>query len=435
MMRRRHGALAAVAFTTAIALVASSCSNSSASNDAARGATAARSAPIIVGALATLSGALSSGFGDIVYGVKAYFDMVNAEGGVNGHTIKLQYVVDDAGNPTTDEDQARNLVEQEHVFAIVGVGSPFFSANQFLGQTGTPTFGYQVSANWNKYPNLFGSYGSVLDYSTYQTKVAWLAKQLHAKSVAVLAYGIAAQSKDACAAYAAGLKRFGVHVGFVDLNVGYEANPIPDVLQMVQAHSDLVLSCMDGPENLKIAQTMHQYGFKDVHTLWVNGYDRQVVAQNEAVLASTGTIFFVQHVPFEAVTAFPGKYPGMQQYITEMNKYEPQWTYDDISLQGWINAAQFVAGLRAAGRNPTQKAVVQAINKETSFTADGLTSPVNWTTAHAVANPPYCGSFVEVMAGGRLEPVFVQHGDQTLVCFNGTADTPIPLPSNTPPSS
>jgi len=39
------------------------------------------------------------------------------------------------------------------------------------------------------------------------------------------------------------------------------------------------------------------------------------------------------------------------------------------------------------------------------------------------------------MPGGQLQPVFVQHGNQTLVCFNGTSDTPLPLPPHTPPSS
>jgi len=201
---------------------------------------------------------------------------------------------------------------------------------------------------------------------------------------------------------------------------------------MVSNHVDLLYTCLDGAENLKVVQTMSQYGLGNVHTIWENGYDRATVAQNAPVM--TGSIFALQHVPFEAAEAFPGTYPGMDQYLAVMNRYEPQWTYDDISVQGWINAAQFVAGLRAAGRDLTQQRLLAAINSETAFTAGGLMPPVNWKQEHTSAPPPYCSSYVEVMPGGKLKPVFVQHGDQTLICFDNSSDTPLPLGAHVPPS-
>ena len=181
---------------------------------------------IAVGALATESGPLSSGFGEITDGVQAYFDMVNAEGGVNGRILDLKYNLDDQGNSTNDETQARNLVEQDHVFAVVGVGTPFFYGSTFLAQTQTPTFGYVVTSNWNNYPNLFGAYGSYLDYSTEEPTAAFLAKALGSKSVAVVAYSFG-PSKDPCQDVVNGLVHFGVHVGFKDLNFGIGGSPRP----------------------------------------------------------------------------------------------------------------------------------------------------------------------------------------------------------------
>jgi ABC-type branched-subunit amino acid transport system substrate-binding protein len=386
---------------------------------------------VTVGSLATLSGQLSAGFGDIVYGVKAYFDMVNAEGGIDGRRIDLKYVADDAGNPTTDEDQARNLVQQDHVFAIVGVGSPFFTATEYLARTGTPTFGYMVSSNWANYPNLFGAYSSVLAFNTNESNVAFVAKQLGARSVGVIAYGAVPQSKQACSAVIDGFQRFGVPVGFEDLHLQIYGDPTADVQQMVSHHVDLLFTCLDGAENLKVVQTMHQYGLGNVHTIWENGYDRATVDQNPSVMV--GSIFALQHVPFEAAQAFPGTYPGMAQYLAMMDRYEPQWTYDDISVQGWINAAQFVAGLRAVGRDLTQQKLLAVLNSETAFTAGGLMPPVNWKQAHTSAPPPYCSSYVEVMPGAKLKPVFVQHGDQTLICFDNSSDRPLPLGAHVPP--
>ncbi len=70
-----------------------------------------------------------------------------------------------------------------------------------------------------------------------------------------------------------------------------------------------------------------------------------------------------------------------------------------------MNAAQFVAGLRAVGHGRlTQRALVDAINKETDFTAGGLIPPVNWTEAHTVDAPPYCSSFV-VAENGHIAPM------------------------------
>ena len=381
---------------------------------------------ITVGALATESGALASGFGEIVDGVQAYFDMINAEGGVNGRKLYLKYNVDDAGSTTNDEDQARNLVESDHVFAVVGVGTPFFTGSQFLAQEGTPTFGYVVTQDWNNSPNLFGAYGSYLDYSTEAPTAAFLARALGSKSVAVVAYNFGPSSAP-CQDVVNGLVHFGVHVGFEDLNFDVGGSPTSDVQQMASHHVDLLFSCMEGSDTLAFERAMHQYGLT-THAIWLSGYSRSVVAANPTL--TNGVIFAVQHVPFEAATQFPGMYPGMEQYISTMEKYEPQWVYDDTAIQGWINAAQFVAGLRAIGRNVTQTRLIDAINRETNFNTGGLEPPLNWTNAHTSALPPYCGAYVEAMNGSTK--VVFNEGSSVFVCVGMNNDHRVALPANTP---
>ena len=91
--------------------------------------------------------------------------------------------------------------------------------------------------------------------------------------------------------------------------------------------------------------------------------------------------------------------PGLETYIREMQKYQPSSTYDEVALDGWVSAALFVSGLKAVGRNLTQKKLVAAVNAETAFTGGGLTTPVNWKTAHTRATPPYCHTTVRVVDG------------------------------------
>lgn len=426
---RRVGAAAGLAMVTV--LVASGCAGASGGSDSssAPGVTAKT---IVVGSLATETGALSSGFGDIVHGVEAYFDMVNAEGGVDGRKIELKYQANDTGSPSDDTIEARDLVTQDHVFAIVGVGTPFFTASTYLATTGTPTFGYAVSQNWQDAPNLYATYGSVLDFSTDAGTIEWAAHQLGVKTAAVVAYTGVKQSDEACETDASGLESDGVSVPVQDDDFDLGGDPDADVARMAADHVQLLLTCMEGPDNLDFAKAMKQYGLGSAYAIWLNGYSRQVAS--EYASAMQRVIFGVQHVPFEAGTAFPSKYPGMVEYLKEMKRYQPAYEFDDVSFQGWVNAAQFVEGLRAVGHKTlTQKALVSAINKETGFTGGGLIAPVNWTKAHKQAVPPFCFAFVESVNGSVVPALdLMQPGEQVLDCFNGVSNQPEVTPKGTP---
>ena len=338
----RSASTAVVAATLAVVLAA--CSNSTSSSSAGgSGAPGVTSNSIVVGSIADITGPLSSDFAPEVDGVKAYFAMVNAQGGIDGRKLNLAYQRDDQGSSTTDLTVAQQLVEQDHVFAIVGVGTPFFGGATYLAHQGVPTFGYQVSSDWSDGPSLYGAYGSFLDFSTGEMSDAYVAKALHATSVGVVAYGVP-QSADACQAAISGFGLFGVNVGYQDLAFGFGTDPTADVLAMRSHHVDMVFTCLDVSGNVAFARSVAQNSLS-AKQIWLNGYDRSTLQQYASLM--NGVTLEVQHVPFEAATAFPGVYPGMDTYLNAMSKYEPQSTYNETALDGWINVAQFVAGLRA----------------------------------------------------------------------------------------
>ena len=386
------------------------------------------SSSITVGSIANITGILSSDFAPITAGVKAYFSMVNAQGGVDGRKLDLAFPKDDQGNPTTDVSVAQQLVEQDHVFAVVGVGTPFFGAAKYLAQQGVPTFGYQVSADWEDGPSLFGTYGSFLDYSKGVMSDAYVAEQLHASSLGVVAYGVP-QSAAACQAAVQGFASFGIPVSFQDLSFGYGADPTGDVLQMKSHHVDALFTCLDISGNIAFARALSQNGLS-IHQVWLNGYDRSTLQTYGSLM--DGVILEVQHVPFEAADAFPGVYPGMENYIQEMKKYQPKDTYQEVALEGWIDAATFVAGLRAVGKNLTQAKLVAAVNQMTDFTGGGLMPPLDWTTSHGdTGKGPWCNAYVQVQ-NGKFVPEFVQNGDSVFVCFTTGSFNPVPSLPGTP---
>ena len=122
-IRRGWRAVAAVSLAVLAALAAgcssSPSSSSSSSTPASSGSTpaatstsaasaAAAGAPISVASLASLTGAAS--FAGWQLGAKAYFDYVNAHGGINGHKVNFT-ILDDAGSPTQAALLARKEVD------------------------------------------------------------------------------------------------------------------------------------------------------------------------------------------------------------------------------------------------------------------------------------------------------------------------------------
>jgi branched-chain amino acid transport system substrate-binding protein len=109
-----------LAAVTAVALAATACASSSSvgsSGGSSGGSAASGSAPIKVAQITTISGGYP--FGAVVPGTQAYFNMINAQGGIDGHKIQFVYG-DDKGTASQAAELARLYVLQDHVVAMVG---------------------------------------------------------------------------------------------------------------------------------------------------------------------------------------------------------------------------------------------------------------------------------------------------------------------------
>src|ERR1700691_875820 len=139
-MNRRHRfrLSAVVAVSTAAAFTLAACSSSSSSSTGATGTASAgsstapltASAPgitattITIGSHQPLTGPAAPGYSEIAPASAAYFDYVNAHGGVYGRKIVYKYL-DDGYNPTTTAQVVRQLVLQDNVYGIFnGLGTP-----------------------------------------------------------------------------------------------------------------------------------------------------------------------------------------------------------------------------------------------------------------------------------------------------------------------
>ncbi len=134
--------LAGAATAATLALVVAAC-GSSGSSSSAPGVTAKS---ITFGTHQPLTGPAAPGYSEIAPASQAFFDYINAHGGIYGRKIHL-IIKDDAYNPAQTVNVVHQLVLQDKVFGIFeGLGTP----------THTKVVGF---LNASKVPDLFVASG------------------------------------------------------------------------------------------------------------------------------------------------------------------------------------------------------------------------------------------------------------------------------------
>ena len=164
--RRRVSVVAAAA---ALALVAAACGSSGSSGSKGSGSstTNTASAPgitksqILIGSHQPLTGLAAPGYDEIAPAANAYFQYVNAHGGIFGRKIKYTYL-DDAYDPSKTVSVVHQLVLQDNVYAIFnGLGTPtHLAVVKFLNSEKVPDVFVASGCDcWNNpsaYPETFG---------------------------------------------------------------------------------------------------------------------------------------------------------------------------------------------------------------------------------------------------------------------------------------
>ncbi|HUO49879.1 MAG TPA: ABC transporter substrate-binding protein [Acidimicrobiales bacterium] len=427
---------AASALVAGMALAA--CGNARQSVSGSGNADGVLPSKIVVGGLASLTGPISSSFAPVFEGVSAYVDMVNAAGGVNGRRLVFAPRLDDQSSPSVDAAEARALVDQYHVFAVVGVATPSFTGATYLASHAVPTFGLNVNPNsqWGAGPTMYGNTGSYNDFTSPQLQAAFLASEHHVKAAAIVSYSLA-EAQLGCQTVIAAFHKYGIPIVVDDLSVPAPASDLhADVSRIKAAGADFVASCMDLSGNVLLSDTMAQEGVTGVTQYWFDGYDESAVSQ--FAKSMQGVYFLLQHAPFEVSQLDPGAYPGMDRFEAMLQKYAPGNLPSEASLAGWQSADLFVTGLLALGHDVTRSRLVRYLNTLTAYTADGIEPPIDWTIAHKPVNGPLnCTAFVQVDAG-RFVPAYGV-APSVFSCFpqpapaSGPITTITPLPAGVPP--
>jgi ABC-type branched-subunit amino acid transport system substrate-binding protein len=425
-----------VAASVAIALLVAACGNSGSSkaSDSTKPASApgttasaadldkfvAVDAPgvtdseIHVAVITDATNILGGHYKELADGIQAYFDKVNDEGGIYKRKLKI--------TANRDDKMFQNQPEVKASLATDNAFATFVATTQFTGAgdlqaANQPTFTWNINPQFAGKTNMFGHLGALCFTCTGQF-LPWLAQENGFKSVGILAYGVADESKKCADGAKASFEKFapGVKVGFFDKNIQYaQADLSAQVAAMKDAGVDIVTTCMDARETLVLAKEMDKQGLKAVQNL-PNGYDAKFIADNAKYFE--GSFVEPQYVPFEKKD-LPQE---TKDFLAAMDASgKPIY---ELTTIGWIIANQFVTGLKLAGPEFSQQKLIDALNGVKSFSADGMIVPIDWTKQHndPDGHPEFdgkweCSSVVKV-EGGTFVPVYDEPGKPWL-CFEG----------------
>jgi ABC-type branched-subunit amino acid transport system substrate-binding protein len=352
-------------------------------------------------------------YGDAFNGVHAYFDMVNATGGIYGRKLVLAATHDD--QLSNNKRVVEGMLDQDQPFAALPISTVLFTGADLLAKNGVPTFGWNIQQEWTGPPNFFGQVGALcFGAQCANPTLPWLAGKLHKKRIGVLAYSVA-QSATCLDMIDASFARFpSAKIVFRDKSLSFGVTDFSaDVKKMLDANVDFVTTCMDKNGVLGLTREMRQQGLNAIQYL-PNAYDQEFMQKNAGFFE--GSYVLAQEAPIETRP----KFPALNDYITWMGKAGFRTT--ENAEIGWVNAAQFVAGLKGAGADFTRQKVVDAINRETAYDADGMIVPIDWTKQHTETQPPLaCGAMLKVV-NGKFVVSFAPPGKPFVCLERSTTD-------------
>ncbi|GAC1445559.1 MAG: hypothetical protein NVSMB55_27300 [Mycobacteriales bacterium] len=347
----------------------------------------AAGAPIKVGAIVTQTGAIN--FASSAQATKAYFDMVNRAGGVNGHKIVLD-MRDDQLDPARGRQQAQQLLA-EGVFAFTGWNAP-------LTENGITPFLEQ-----NKIP-LIGGYGEQEEYhspyayafsATYghygYEMGTFLAEQGVKKPGLVFITNNSAKADDGLkAAFKAGFTARGVTLADSEIVSVDPTKPSYDdvVTQFKLDGVDGMATLLDQTAYNRLNQAQDRQAFHPKHAASPLFVDPTV---NQS--ASTDGTFVATDYQFVGDGT-----PAVQEYASAVrSEFGSSAQINYFGEQGWVDAKAFVAAVRSLGSTVTRDALLATMDRLDGHAGFGFTSDLAF--GPGVRDLNRCIEFGKVVSG------------------------------------
>jgi branched-chain amino acid transport system substrate-binding protein len=370
---KRVGWLVLVIATAVLLAACGSSSSSSSGGSGSSGGGGGSTAPgvtatsITLGTHQPLTGPAAPGYSEIAAASQAFFNYVNANGGVFGRKIHL-VVKDDAYNPTNTVNVVHQLVLQSKVFAIFeGLGTPTHTkVVGFLNATKVPDiFVASGCPCWDKGDSQPYTFGWQPNY-TIEGKILgqYLKQHFAGQKVAVLY-----QDDDFGQGGLAGIQAE-LPASQIVAKQSYQAGvtTLAPQVAAIKASGAKVMVDFTVPIYTAIAQlTSFTLGYKPQLVVSNVGIDPTTVGSLLKSISkgkASGTALIEGaitdgYLPASSDTSNP----WIQLFMKVHSKYDASAPFDGNVEYGMAAAYTFVQALQAAGKDLTRDGLVAAIEK------------------------------------------------------------------------
>jgi branched-chain amino acid transport system substrate-binding protein len=320
--------------------------------------------------------------------VRAYFNEVNAAGGVNGRTLRL--VDCDSGfDPTRGHECSERLVSSG-ILAMVGWLSPSSEQAEtaYLATQGIPVLGgLGVPAEFTSPLSFPVSVDLLRTVDGLGAHAADLG--IHAPAVVLINTPFTAPGAQALVD---SLHRHGIHEKSVDLADATKPDYTDLVVKLRLEGADSIIAGLDPFSYARFFQALDRQNF---HPTFLGfGLDKRSAEQQygSAVHNAESVTPFLEPDEHAAV-------PAMSEYYGAMQRYFPaEVSALDVYSEGdWLAARLLVEGLRRLGTTPpTARSLVDSLDRISNWDT-GLTVPLSF--APGAHDPNHCLQWIRNQQG------------------------------------
>jgi branched-chain amino acid transport system substrate-binding protein len=329
---------------------------------------------IAIGQIVAITGPLTEQ--TVANATAAYFKKVNATGGINGCQVDFTYL-DDAGlDQQKAAADARELVQQDNVFAVVGGFSPITSATTapYFAKQGVPVVGAE-GISLQQYNNPV-EYSFACSPAGFGISTVNEANRLGYKRLAVF-YVDFDFTQVSFAAMKEQAARNGQTIVYSNAENISSATYGTDVVAAKNAAPDAVVNILDANSAVREVNAMNSNGWYPNMVATTSSSDPVVIQQGAGWFSHPGHSVYVarNYLPANANT------PEVNDWLQTEGQYFPGFDPNSYAEGAWMAAKIFTEQARKLGAGLTRASLIAALNGLRSYHT-GFTPDITMTPDH-----------------------------------------------------
>jgi len=319
------------------------------------------------------------------YGLQAFVNWTNAHGGVHGRKLILK-TCDDQGSGNANQSCVHQLIDSEHVFALVSNAILSYSGAEYVNSKAVPDIGSQPIDNaYNKYPHLWDIYGEAYPRDGKQvgfngklyggTEVYKYFSQRFPKVPKVA--GVVEYNQDASQRFgdsiAAGLQHEGYKVVKKVVNFA-----LPDydsvAIDFKNNNVQYVYDTIDRGGNIRLCKALDD---NQVHitakVLTTQSWEQSIVSDYKGSSHCRNEIWATGNTRNYEDTQYSGVHNFREQMSADGHGGAD--ALSDWALEGWAGGQWFADAAASCGATLTRRCAEAFVNNGKPYDGQGLLTP------------------------------------------------------------